>query len=80
MASTFIINTSNIKEVLLKAEDSIIKAGGKVKNNKFEISTSVGFFSGSYEVKDSISITINKKPMLVPMSVVEKYVRNFFNG
>lgn len=78
MSDTFVITPPNIKEALIKAETSILSAGGSLKDNKFELETKIGTFSGFYTVTDTISVTIEKKPMLVRMSTVEKYIRNFF--
>lgn len=78
MSYTFMVKPVNIKEALIKVETSILSAGGTFKNNKFELATKIGKFSGSYTVGEEVSITIEKKPMIVSMSTVENYIRNFF--
>ena len=80
MAKTFKLEIrTTADEMLKRAKDEAGKSGATVTGD-----TSSGKFSGSgvegtYKVVgDSVEITIEKKPFIVPMSLVESKVRKFF--
>lgn len=62
-----------------------VRTGIKEKGGKFEGDEKNGNFSASgitglYDVADKIDITISQKPLVVPNSLIQKEVTNFFSG
>ena len=81
MAKTFKLEIkTSAEEMLKKAKDEAGKSWASVTGE-----TSSGKFSGSgvegtYKiVGNSVEITIEKKPFIAPMSLVESKVRKFFS-
>ncbi len=80
MSHNFTINlTGSVTEALDKARHTITGSGGELTGD-----TSSGTFVGSgvfgsYQITGStVTITINKKPFIAPMSLIESKVREFF--
>lgn len=51
---------------------------GNAQQGDFRVS-SMGL-AGRYSVSDKVSVTISEKPVLIPNSLIEKEVRNYFTG
>ena len=80
MSKSFDVPLTGDPEALVaQAEKAARKAGAE-----FSGDTSAGRFAGSgvegeYTVHgDTITVTINKKPLIAPWSLVEEKVRSFF--
>lgn len=52
------------------------KFRGDVKNGQFDFKSPVGTFVGTYTVTNKvIEITLTKKPILIPMSIIETFLK-----
>jgi len=73
--------TGDIRQLFAKAKAEAEKAGGTISGDErsggFSGKTPVGTIHGAYTVVDGVlTVTIGKKPMLVP----ESAIREAFNG
>ena len=82
MSHTFTITLSQDSATIVdKAKAMLIESG-----NKFTGDSSKGSFSGSgiagtYHISGNVAtITIDKKPFVIPMSLVESKVREYFKS
>ena len=85
MAYTFtIVPASELSVLLKRAESAVSEAGGAFHGNEesgsFLGSTPLGFIKAEYCCiqENKIQITIVEKPFLVPYSVIESKMREYF--
>ncbi|MGF1508645.1 MAG: hypothetical protein ACFB9M_03985 [Myxococcota bacterium] len=73
------------EQIVSKAQQLIEKAGGNFEGNagngRYVVKLPLGQVSGEYVVSgSSIGFNITKKPMMVPCSVIETYLRGKISG
>lgn len=72
---SFIIAAGRPEKTLQLAKEEIVNRGGYMGGDSFR----VGKYAGRYRhIPGGFEITITDKPFLVPGSMVEKKVREFF--
>lgn len=85
MTFTFIKTlTGDIPQLFLKAKAEARRANGLITGNEqsgeFSGKTPVGSIIGTYTVVDSvITVTISKKPLLVPESAIKDALTGYFS-
>jgi hypothetical protein len=81
MAKTFKLEIkTSADEMLKKAKDEAAKSGASLDGDASSGRFSGSGVAGTYRVVgDSVEITIEKKPLVVPMALVESKVREFFS-
>lgn len=73
---TFIIATSDPAKAILMARQEIRNRGGVIGVSTFR----AGKYAGRWrQISAGIEITIEEKPMLVPMVIIESKIREYFN-
>ena len=85
MAASFDINVTDTAAAYEKAKSAIQSHGGKIDGDAdggtFEGKTPLGAVKGRYKAAgNTIAVTIESKPMLVPQSKVESAVKEFFGS
>ena len=70
------------KEHIETAKTAIIKHGGKVvekpNGGSFELSIGLGKIAGTYAIAGGeVTFNIDKKPFLIPCSVIEKEIKKY---
>lgn len=89
MASSFNINfPGTASDFVVNANKAIKTKGGIFTGDQnagtFALKTLIGSVKGSYKVMDiagsetKVAITINQKPMLVPMSKIQEVIEGYF--
>lgn len=89
MASTFNINfPGSANEFVVNAHQAISTKGGIFTGDQkagiFSLKTPIGSVKGNYQVlpgagaETKVSVTITQKPMLVPMSTIQKTIEGYF--
>ena len=89
MASSFNINfPGTASDFVVNANRAIKTKGGIFTGDQnagtFALKTLIGSVKGSYKVMDiagsetKVAITINQKPMLVPMSKIQEVIEGYF--
>jgi len=68
----------NIREAVQAAQTGIKNKGGAFNGNEQQGSFSASGISGQYKVSDMVNVTISEKPIVVPNSLIENEVKNFF--
>lgn len=77
-ASDFVVNATKA----IKTKGGIFT--GDQKSGSFALKTLIGSVKGSYKVisgegtETKVAITINQKPMLVPMSKIQEVIEGYF--
>ena len=86
MAFTFTVPVGDVSSAINKVKEAVAKQSGATFNGdtskgSFSGSTAVGTVEGNYTVNgNNVSITITKKPFVVPQSTVESKIRDWFKG
>lgn len=80
MSHNFTINlTGSVTEALDRARHTISGSGGDITGDESSGTFAGSGVLGSYHITGStVTITINKKPFIAPMSLIESKVREFF--
>ncbi len=89
MASSFNINFPGTASDFVVNANKAIKTKGGIftgdhNTGTFSLKTLIGSVKGSYKVIDmadsetKVAITINQKPMLVPMSKIQEVIEGYF--
>jgi len=68
----------NIMEAVQTVQSGIIKKGGKFNGDEQQGDFSASGISGQYKISDLVNVTISEKPLVVPNSLIENEVKNFF--
>ena len=72
---TFIVSTKEPTKAILIAKQEIAANGGYMGKDKFRI----GKYAGSYrQVSAGVEVTLEEKPMLMPVSFIETKIREYF--
>lgn len=89
MASSFNIDyPGSVSDFVVNANKAIKTKGGIFTGDQnlgtFALKTLIGSVKGSYKViggigdETKVAITINQKPMLVPMSKIQEVIEGYF--
>jgi hypothetical protein len=73
----------DVEQLLAKVAQAVTEHGGQFsgdgKGGKFSGKTLLGEVHGKYVIdNDAVSISILRKPAMVPMGMIEKEIRGFF--
>jgi len=70
----------NIPQTIQAVRSGIESKGGVFQGNEKQGNFKASGIEGQYQVLDLVSVTITNKPMLIPNSMIEKEVKNYFGG
>lgn len=74
---TFVIKTDNPTKAILIAKEEITARNGYMNASSFR----QGKYSGRYrQVPGGVEITIEDKPMLMPVTFIENKIKDYFAG
>jgi len=69
---------ANITQTIQTVRSSIEGCGGRFLGNEREGNFNAKGIAGQYRISHLVDITITEKPLVVPNSLIEKEVRNYF--
>jgi len=78
--SFYIDKPRNISNAVQAVRSGIMAKGGTFEGNEQQGNFRASGITGQYNVADRVSVNINEKPVLIPNSMIEKEVRNYFVG
>jgi len=70
----------NMSQAVQSVRSGITAKGGTFDGNEQQGNFRASGITGQYNVSDRVSVSINEKPALIPNSMIEKEVRNYFVG
>jgi len=70
----------NIPQTIQAVRSGIESKGGIFQGNEQQGNFKASGIEGQYKVSDLVSVTITNKPVLIPNSLIEKEVKNYFGG
>jgi len=70
----------NLTQTIQTVRSSIESKGGVFQGNEQQGNFKASGIEGQYRVSEKVNVTITDKPVLVPNSLIEKEVRNYFGG
>jgi hypothetical protein len=70
----------NMNETIQHVRTGIESSGGRFEGNEQRGSFNVKGIAGQYNVQDRVDIHITQKPFVIPNSMIEREVRNYFGG
>jgi len=70
----------NISQAVQSVRSGVEGKGGTFEGNEQQGNFRASGITGQYNVSDRVSVNINEKPALIPNSMIEKEVRNYFSG
>jgi hypothetical protein len=70
----------NISQAVQSVRSGVLGKGGTFEGNEQQGDFRASGITGHYNVSDRVSVNINEKPALIPNSLIEKEVRNYFAG
>jgi len=68
----------NIKEAVQTVQTGITSKGGTFTGNEQQGNFKASGIAGQYKVTDIVNVTISEKPIVIPNSMIENEVKNFF--
>jgi len=68
----------NIAQAVQTVRDSILGKGGIFTGNEQEGKFQASGITGQYQVLDVVNVNITEKPFVIPKSLIENEVKNFF--
>ncbi|MDR0497525.1 MAG: DUF4384 domain-containing protein, partial [Treponema sp.] len=71
---------ANISQAVQAVRSGIEDKGGTFTGNEQQGSFKASGIAGQYRVSEMVNVTITEKPFIVPNSLIEKEVRNYFIG
>jgi hypothetical protein len=81
MAHTFSFGKpKDIGAAVRKVQAEIERAGGTFSGNESSGEFRVKGIEGQYSVDDCVAVIITKKPGIIPASIIEKKVKEYFNA
>ena len=75
-----IARPGNIAQAIHSVKAGIEDSGGKFTGNEQQGDFNAKGIIGRYRVGDVVNVTITEKPFMIPNSVIEREVRNYFGG
>jgi uncharacterized membrane protein len=76
----YIDKPGNITQAIQMIRTGIESKGGIFEGNEQQGNFKANGIVGNYKVSERVNVTITDKPVLVPNSLIEKEVRNYFGG
>ena len=70
----------NLTQAVESVKNAIHSKKGSFEGNEKQGNFSASGISGEYSVADKIDINIIDKPMMIPNSLIEREVKNYFSG
>jgi hypothetical protein len=70
----------NMSQAVQAVRSGITAKGGTFEGNEQQGNFRASGITGQYNVSDRVSVNINEKPALIPNSMIEKEVKNYFVG
>jgi len=70
----------NMSQAVQAVRSGILSKGGTFEGNEQQGNFRASGITGQYNVADRVAVNINEKPALIPNSMIEKEVRNYFAG
>jgi predicted small secreted protein len=70
----------NINQALETVQTRITNKGGTFSGDERQGSFKASGIAGQYKVSDKVDVTISEKPFVVPNSLIENEVKNFFGA
>lgn len=70
----------NMTQTIQMVRSGIESKGGVFNGNEQQGSFSAKGISGQYRVTELVNVTITDKPVLIPNSLIEREVKNYFEG
>jgi hypothetical protein len=74
----FFARPQNIAQAVQAVRGSILEKGGTFNGNEQQGSFRASGIAGQYQVTDVVNVTISEKPFVIPNSLIENEVRNYF--
>jgi hypothetical protein len=71
---------NNISQAVQAVRSGIERKGGTFTGNEQQGHFKASGIAGQYSVSDMVNVTISEKPFVVPNSVIENEVKNYFGG
>jgi hypothetical protein len=71
---------NDINKSLTTVQSEVKKNSGTFSGNEQEGSFAVSGIAGGYKIGDNVSVSIYEKPWVIPNSLIEKEVKNYFLG
>ncbi|MDR1838603.1 MAG: DUF4384 domain-containing protein [Treponema sp.] len=68
----------NISQALQTVRSSIMEKGGTFNGNEQQGDFRSSGITGKYQVSDVVDVTISEKPFVIPNSLIENEVKNYF--
>jgi predicted small secreted protein len=68
----------NISQAIQAVRSGIEKKGGTFNGNEQQGNFRASGITGQYRISDRVDVTISEKPFIVPNSLIENEVKNFF--
>jgi len=70
----------NITQTIQIVRSSIENKGGVFQGNEQQGNFKASGIEGQYRVSEKVNVTITDKPVLIPNSLIEREVKNYFGG
>jgi len=70
----------NITQTIQQVRSSIENKGGVFQGNEQQGNFKASGIEGQYRVSERVNVTITDKPVLIPNSLIEREVKNYFGG
>jgi hypothetical protein len=70
----------NISQAVQSIRAGIENKGGAFSGNEREGNFRASGIAGQYHVAEKVSVTIHEKPFIIPNSMIEREVKNYFTG
>jgi hypothetical protein len=68
----------NISQAVQTVRDGVLSKGGTFTGDEQQGNFKASGIAGQYRVTDMVNVTISEKPFIVPNSLIESEVKNFF--
>jgi len=78
--SFYIDKPRNISNAVQAVRSGVLGKGGTFEGDEQQGTFRASGITGQYNVSDRVAVSINEKPVLIPNSMIEKEVRNYFVG
>jgi hypothetical protein len=70
----------NITQTIQMVRNGIEGKGGKFTGNEQRGNFQANGIAGQYRVSEKVNVTITEKPFLIPNSLIEREIKNYFGG
>jgi hypothetical protein len=70
----------NISRAVQTVRSGIEGKGGTFSGNEQQGNFNASGIAGQYRVADMVNVTITEKPFIIPNSLIEREVKNYFGG